>query len=79
MAVAARVQLTKVTTFASPDAKEVVLNPVYSNDLGSPNFSFSKYTPSGEIRLYITNTDAHSFFEYGKTYDVVFTETATAS
>lgn len=51
---------------------EVTLQPVYSDDKSSPNYTWSKATPSGEVKLYITNPAAHEAFELGKTYLVTF-------
>lgn len=51
---------------------EVTLQPVYSSDPTSPNYSWSKATPNGEVKLYITNPTAHEAFELGKTYLVTF-------
>lgn len=38
------------------------------------NKSFSMYTPSGEIRLHITNPNTIGFFQAGKEYLVEFRE-----
>lgn len=54
--------------------REVVLNAVYSSDPTSPNYSFSKYTPSAELKMVITNPDAFQFFEGGTDYLVTFTK-----
>ena len=57
----------------TPDVcAEVRLNAVYE-DGGGDNKSWSKYTPSGEIRMFITNPDAIEQFEVGKSYFVNFT------
>lgn len=51
---------------------EIRLMPVY--DDGNPeNKTWSKYTPSGEVRLFITNPDAIAAFDPGKSYFVDFT------
>jgi hypothetical protein len=55
-------------------AKNVKLSPVYSSDETSPNYSFSKATPSGEISLYVTNPAAYGQFERNKVYDVTFSD-----
>ena len=55
------------------DAVEVKLQAVYSEDPQSPNFSFSKATPSGEVTLMITNPDAFEQFAIGQTFDIDFT------
>ena len=46
------------------------LSPVVSGS--EENKSFSIYTPSGEIRLHITNPDALDFFEPAAEYYVEF-------
>lgn len=46
------------------------LTPVVSGS--EENKSFSLYTPSGEIRLHITNPDALDFFEPAGEYYVEF-------
>jgi hypothetical protein len=51
---------------------EVTLHPVYSDDKSNPNYTWSQATPSGEVRLYISNPAAHEAFELGKTYLVTF-------
>lgn len=55
------------------DAIEVKLQAVYSDDKGSPNYSFSQATPSGEISLMITNPAAFEQFAIGQTFDIDFT------
>lgn len=54
-------------------AVHVKLQPVYSNDPASPNFSWSQASPSGELNLMITNPAAHEQFKVGGTYFVDFT------
>lgn len=76
MAVAARLRLAE-KRITSNDGVEVTLNPVYSNDPSNPNYTFSKYTPSGSVKLFITNPDAYGYFEFGKEYDATFTEKAS--
>lgn len=46
------------------------LTPVVSGS--EENKSFSLYTPSGEIKLHITNPEALDFFEPAGEYDVEF-------
>lgn len=50
---------------------EVRLTPVYGGS--EENKSWSRYTPSGEIKMSITNPDAIAKFELGKEYYVDFT------
>lgn len=53
----------------------VTLQPVYSSGDGddAANKEWSKWTPSGQIQLTITNPDAYKQFELGKAYYVDFT------
>lgn len=61
-------------TGANAFAAEVSLAPVFgSYGDGKINESWSKYTPSGEIKMMITNMDAVAQFEVGKCYYVDFT------
>lgn len=48
--------------------KTVTLTPVYSANPNSPNFSWSKATPSGSLTLSITNPEAFKQFIVGRTY-----------
>lgn len=54
--------------------RQVSLRAVYSPDPESPNYSFSKWTPSGQLNLTITNPAAFEQFETGKVFDLTFTE-----
>lgn len=58
--------------------RKVKLTPVYSNDPKSPNYSWSKWTPSGSIELTITNPLAYEQFKPGKTYFVDFQQEVEA-
>jgi len=49
---------------------EANLSPVVSGS--EENKSFSMYTPSGSIKLHITNPDALGFFEAGEEYYITF-------
>lgn len=51
---------------------EVTLQAVY--DTSGANKSWSEASPSGELRLLITNPAAYSRFKTGKSYFVDFTE-----
>lgn len=60
------------TNDPSDVAADIRMVPVY--DDGNPeNKSWSKWTPSGEVRLFVTNPDAIAQFEPGKSYYVDFT------
>ena len=52
---------------------EVTLQPVFATEDGDANANWSKYTPSGELRLTITNPTASDAFVVGKAYFVDFT------
>lgn len=49
---------------------EIKMTPVISGS--EENKSFSVYTPSGEVRLHITNPDALDFFKAGEEYYLEF-------
>lgn len=79
MKVQARFYVTAVTHFhnGSPGADqagEVKLQPVYAGKDGNPaNAEWSKYTPSGEIKMTITNPAALAAFAPGQNFKVEFT------
>lgn len=50
----------------------VTMQPVYVTEAGE-NADWSKYTPSGEIKMTITNPAAIEAFELGASYFVDFT------
>ena len=57
---------------------EIKLAPVYGSfGDGKDNESWSKYTPSGEISMMITNPGAIEKFDLGKSYYVDFTPAAS--
>jgi hypothetical protein len=64
MSIQARLECNSVTDFGN--YRIVVLNPVYSSDPESPNYSYSKATPSGELKLTITNPKAFSQIVSGR-------------
>lgn len=68
------VQEVKLTGYS----EEILARPVYSSDKNDPNFSFSAATPSGEIKLSITNKNAWGAFRPGKKYLVTFEEETPA-
>lgn len=76
--VQAKMRVTKKTSHSWGSEKEmaidVELQPVFSDDPGDPNYSFSKATPTGEVRLTITNDAAFDAFKVGKQYLITFTE-----
>jgi hypothetical protein len=69
--VVARVRLDSTTRNSA--ATTITLTPV-SGGADDPNKTWSKYTPSGKIELAITVPSTADFFEFGKFYDVTFTE-----
>jgi hypothetical protein len=76
MQVRAKMKCFAVDRLLSGDSSERVaeirLFPVY--DDGNPeNATWSKYTPSGDVRLVVTNPAAIDAFEPGKSYFVDFT------
>lgn len=79
MAVRAKVRCTgrheslSLHSKGSVEAVTVTLQPVFGGDDDEANRDWSKWTPSGEIRLTITNPEAHSQFAIGKSYFVDFT------
>ena len=54
-------------------AEEIEMMPVYSSDPESENAKWSKATPSGNIRLYISNPGAFDKFGPGEEFFVDFT------
>ena len=68
MSVKAKFEVASITDFGTQ--KEVNLQAVYGD--GDANKEWSKYTPSGNIKINITNPDAFNQFEVGKDYYVTF-------
>jgi hypothetical protein len=68
MAVKAKFTVVSITDHGN-DIKQVKLNAAVN---GEGNKDWSKYTPSGNIDMHITNPDAHSQFEVGKSYFLTF-------
>lgn len=58
------------TYSADYDSTAVVLRAVYGDS--EENKSFSKWTPSAQLQINITNPDAASYFEVGKEYILDF-------
>lgn len=63
-------------------AEEVVMRPVsgteqYGPNGESENNTFARYTPSGEIKLSITNPNLHGQFSVGQEFYVDFTPAPT--
>ena len=51
---------------------DVELVAAYNDGVG--NEDWSKYTPSGEIKMSITNPPASDYFKPGEIYKLVFTK-----
>lgn len=64
---------------SNPEGKTttVRLQPVYSDK--GVNATWSKYTPSGQVEMQITNPAAVEAFELGKCYLVTFSQTSEES
>lgn len=50
---------------------ELHMQPVFGQDEGDPNKEWSKWTPSGELRMSVTNPAAYEQFSVGQ--DVMLT------
>lgn len=80
MSVAARfwVQSVKKTAASNNEvSREVILAPVIRQGAGGDgNVQWSKYTPSGEIRMVVTNDDAGEWFDgrIGKDVAISFSD-----
>ncbi len=72
--VTAKFKVSNVNDFGG--YRQVHLSPVYSPDKDSPNYSWSQATPSGELKMTITNPSAYEQFAVGKTYFMTFEEVA---
>lgn len=73
--VRAKFQCLSVTHFHNPGATEaqaeIRFHAVYGN--GEANKDWSKWTPSGELKMMVTNPAAIEKFELGKEYYLDFT------
>lgn len=67
--VLAKFKVASVTNFSNSN-HQVSMSPVTSGS--EENKSFSMYSPSGEIKLHITNPDCLGFFEPASEYYVEF-------
>ena len=72
MHVAAKVRIDSVLTFAHSDDRHITFRPVYSSDPKSPNYSWSKATPSGQIQLTVSNPEAFKDAMEGDEYYITF-------
>ena len=64
--------MTSVTGDGQVQTKQITMQPVYGGDDDKENQQWSRWTPSGELRLAITNPEAFKQFELGKAYYVDF-------
>lgn len=71
MRIAARFSCHEVRKYSGHEV--VTLQPVYSPDKSSPNYSWSQATPSGKLEMTITNKDAFGAFKPGQEFDLLFT------
>lgn len=76
MNVLARFRCTEIKHLATHTPTDVLASlvfiPVYGD--GKANESWSKHTPSGELKMNITNPNAIAAFEIGKTYELAFSK-----
>jgi hypothetical protein len=74
----AKMQVRSVTK--TEHAEELVLFPVTSKPFNADNVSedntYSKWSPSGELRLTVTNPALHGRFTPGEKYYLDFTKAA---
>lgn len=52
--------------------QDITFSAVYGED-GSANAEWSKWTPSGQLRMYVTNERVFGEFEAGREYYLDFT------
>lgn len=72
MSIRAKFRVHSVVPLEGTDPGQTVrLHPVYSGS--EENKSFSKWTPTGEVSMTITNPAALGFFEAGKEFYLDFT------
>lgn len=79
MSFRAKCRITKVESSLHPkqggqnvDHRTVTLQPVYGEGEDDSNKQWSKYTPSGELRLTITNPDVWPELVIGRTFFMTF-------
>jgi hypothetical protein len=74
MTVRAKFKVSSIEPHDGPDPIRVVrMDAVYSDDPASPNHSWSKWTPAGQVQMTITNPAAFEQFVQGKEYYLDFT------
>lgn len=55
------------------NAQELTLSPVYGQD-ETDNANWSRFTPSGCLKMVVTNPDAYNQIEVGKEYFLTIEE-----
>lgn len=73
----AKMQCQSVTDFGTTE--QVTLAAVYSSDPSSPNFVWSKASPSAQLSITISNPTARGHFKPGVEYFVDFSEAPKAT
>lgn len=71
MTVRAKFQCSNITK--SPDSSTTVVNLTAVTTGSDENKTWSKYTPSGQLQMVITNPTAADQFEQGKEYFIDIT------
>jgi hypothetical protein len=70
MRVTGRHEMTSVTSNGAVESVQVTLQPVYGKGEDDANAEWSRWTPSGELRLLITNPVAYEQLKLGACYYV---------
>lgn len=76
--VRAKFRLSQITTNAGTPGQNFVFNAVTADGVPE-NERFHKYTPSGQLTMYVDNPPAQEFFQLGKDYYLDFSEEVAAS
>ncbi|MBY5709706.1 hypothetical protein [Rhizobium leguminosarum] len=71
--VRAKFRCQSVTHFAGDGSLHAEIRFTAVNGNGEENKSWSKWTPSGELKMMVTNPSAIEAFELGKSYYLDFT------
>jgi hypothetical protein len=72
MPVRAKFKVAEIKRVANYEGAQLLLRAVYDPDPQSPNWTFWKATPDGELKLQISNETAVDFFELGQEYYLDF-------
>jgi hypothetical protein len=69
----AHFQLVSITEYASPyTGHEVVLEPIYYDE-EHEHYSFTEYTPSGELKMHVNNPNVIDILRQHGRFTVDFT------